>query len=76
MNPHLWVGIRDFTIERQVRAIEGWQQLMSAQSGGRKTDRGAPAIHATGECTDGSICRGGSWGPHGIHICDLEVTWL
>lgn len=83
INPEFEMGIRGFSVKRQMRAIEGQRNLTAACAphSGRSEyqghGNGRPIMRETGSGSETSTChdscRGKAWGPHAIHICDFDI---
>lgn len=84
VNPEFWMGIRGFGVRRQIRAIGGQRNLCNGMNLGEIRGHGRPAVHETSGSSitcipvchyqgSGPSCKGKSWGPHAIHICDFDT---
>lgn len=76
------MGIRGFSVRRQMRAIEGQRNLRSGMNSGQIRGHGKLVAQETSGssttcinvCRDqGKACKGKAWGPHAIHICDFDT---
>lgn len=76
------MGVRGFGVRRQMRAIEGKRNLRSGMNSGQVYGHGKLVVQETSGksttctpvCSDqGPACKGKSWGPHAIHICDFDT---